>query len=214
MVNNQSKSGPKTVAGKKRSAQNAIKSGLYTAHLIAGESMATYAAVCGALIEEYEAYDALALSAVEELAITTLRRSRVFAAEAKYMAGIMQTEDARKAVAIKLYGGEGHSRVIPWWYLETGESDEQSKAMRLYGALQQLRALGATGFKHGTQVLKDTYPDAYWLAMHYQQGDEQFWQVLARVTQRSTVIDCVDAFKTKVNTDYERYIDWAKNRRR
>ncbi len=106
MTNVISKSGPKTAAGKKRSAQNAIKSGLYSAQLLAGESMGAYAAVRSALVEEYEAYDALALSAVEELAITTLRRSRVFAAEAKYMAGIMQTEDARKAVAVKLYGAE------------------------------------------------------------------------------------------------------------
>ncbi len=214
MLNNQSKSGPKTVAGKKRSAQNAIKSGLYSAQLLAGESMGAYAAVRSALVEEYEAYDALALSAVEELAITTLRRNRVFAAEAKYMAGIMQTEDARKAVALKLYGSEGHSRVIPWWFLDTGESDEKSKAMRVYAALVQLDELKAVGVKQGIQALKEACPEAYWLVMGYRREDEQFWQVLARVTQRNNVIDCVDAFKTKVKTDYERYIDWAKNHRR
>ncbi len=214
MTNVISKSGPKTAAGKKRSAQNAIKSGLYSAQLIAGESMGAYAEVRSALIEDFEAYDALALSAVEELAITVVRKNRVFAVERQYMAGIMQTEDARKAVAVKLYGAESYARVIPWWYLETDESDEKSKAMRIYAALQQIGALGATGFKHGTQVLKDSYPDAYWLAMHYQQGDEQFWQVLARVTQRSTVIDCVDAFKLRANKDFERYIEWAQNRRR
>ncbi len=214
MTNVISKSGPKTAAGKKRSAQNAIKSGLYSAQLIAGESMGAYAEVRSALIEDFEAYDALALFAVEELAITVVRKNRVFAVERQYMAGIMQTEDARKAVAVKLYGAESYARVIPWWYLETDESDEKSKAMRIYAALQQIGALGATGFKHGTQVLKDSYPDAYWLAMHYQQGDEQFWQVLARVTQRSTVIDCVDAFKLRANKDFERYIEWAQNRRR
>ncbi len=106
MTNVISKSGPKTAAGKKRSAQNAIKSGLYSAQLIAGESMGAYAEVRSALIEDFEAYDALALFAVEELAITVVRKNRVFAVERQYMAGIMQTEDARKAVAVKLYGAE------------------------------------------------------------------------------------------------------------
>ncbi len=207
--------GPKTAAGKKRSAQNAIKSGLYTAQLIAGESTSNYVAVRSALIEDFQAYDALALSAVEELAITVVRRNRVFTVERQYMSGIMQTEDARKAVARQLHGNESYARVIPWWFLATGESDEKRKAMQIYAALDQLDELKAAGVKQGIQVLKDASPEAYWLVMGYQKQDgEQFWQVLARVTQRSNVIDCVDAFKAKVYADFERHLDWAKNHRR
>lgn len=215
MLSTISKPGPKTAAGKKRSAQNAIKSGLYTAQLIAGESTSNYVASRSALIEDFQAYDALALSAVEELAITVVRKNRLFSAERQYISGIMQTEDARRAVGLKLHGSEGHARVIPWWFLETGESDEKRKAMQIYAALDQLDELKAAGVKQGIQALKDACPEAYWLAMRYQKQDgEQFWQVLARVTQRSNVIDCIDAFKAKVNADFERHLDWAKNHRR
>lgn len=215
MLTTISKPGPKTAAGKKRSAQNAIKSGLYTAQLIAGESTSSYVAVRSALIEDFQAYDALALSAVEELAITVLRKNRLFTVERQYMSGIMQTEDARKAVARQLYGNESYARVVPWWFLETGESDEKRKAMQIFAALNQLDELKAIGVKQGIQVLKDKYPEAYWLVMGYQQLDgEHFWQVIARVTQRSHLIDGVDVFKAKVKADFERHIDWAQNHRR
>ncbi len=64
------KTGPKTLAGKKRSAQNAIKSGVYATTLLSGEVHSEYKEMRDTMMEDYEAYDALGVSAVEEVVMT------------------------------------------------------------------------------------------------------------------------------------------------
>ncbi len=212
MVEPISKSGPKTAAGKKRSAQNAIKSGLYTAQLIAGESLEAYAAVRSSLIEDFEAHDALGLSAVEELAITAVRKNRIFAAERHYMAGIMQTEDARKALGQKLFGAVSYARGIPWWYLDLEMCRDKRNALKILTALNQIKKMRALELQQDDQVIAQTYPEAYELiGLYRQSSSETFWRILIRVTQKQHISTCLDAIDAKVRDDYHAYVDWAEN---
>ena len=207
--------GPKTSAGKKRSSQNAIKTGVYAAKLLPGEFASNYAAMRDALINDYEAYDAIGLTAVEEFAMTAVRKNRVIQAEAQYLAGVMQTEEARKALAEKLHGSQIFARIIPWWYLKGGDCEEKKQASTIRLALNQLSQLKATGEPPTHQVIAFSYPALFEVVMWYQATSaETFWHVLVRETQKKHSSTCLDIFSAKLQKEWEPYIEWADNAHR
>jgi len=207
--------GPKTSVGKKRSSQNAIKTGVYAAKLLSGEFASNYAAMRDALISDHEAYDAIGLTAVEEFAMTAVRKNRIIQAEAQYLAGVMQTEEARKALAEKLHGSQSFARLIPWWYLQSGDCDEKKEASTIRLALNQLSKLRATGEAPTHQAVAFSYPALFEVVMWYQATSaETFWRVLVRETQKQHSSMCLDAFSAKLQKEYEPHIEWADNAHR
>jgi len=207
--------GPKTSAGKKRSSQNAIKNGVYAAKLLPGEFASDYAAMRDALISDHEAYDAIGLTAIEEFAMTAVRKNRIIQAEMQYLAGVMQTDEARKALAEKLHGSQSFARLIPWWYLKGGDCDQKKQASTIRLALNQLSKLKAMGGQPTDQVIAFSYPALFEVVMWYQATNaETFWRVIVRETQKQQVSTCLDAFSAKLQKEYEPYIEWADNAHR
>lgn len=207
--------GPKTSAGKKRSSQNAIKTGVYAAKLLPGEFASNYAAMRDALISDHEAYDAIGLTAVEEFAMTAVRKNRIIQAETQYLAGVMQTDEARKALAEKLHGSQSFARIIPWWYLQSGDCDEKKQASTIRLALNQLSKLKATVEIPNHQTVAFSYPALFEVVMWFQATNaETFWRVLMRETQKQHASTCLDAFSAKLQKEYEPYIEWADNAHR
>lgn len=207
--------GPKTLAGKKRSSQNAIKTGVYAAKLLPGEFAGNYQTMREALIIDFEAYDAIGLTAVEEFAMTAVRKNRIIQAEAQYLAGVMQTEEARKALAEKLHGSQSFARLIPWWFLQSGDCQEKKTASTVRLALNQLEKLKAKGGQPTQQVITFSYPDLFAVVMwHQATKEETCWHVLARVTQKQQVLTCLEAFEAKLQKAYELHIQWADNAHR
>ncbi len=209
------KTGPKTLAGKKRSAQNAIKTGLYTATLIASESVEHYLGVRESMIEDLEAYDAIGITAVDEFAMTAVRKNRVIKAEAQYLAGVMQTDEARKALAEKLHGSQSFARLIPWWFLKSANCQEKKDAVLIRLALKQLDKLKAAGGQPNDQAIAFSYPQLHEVVSWYKNtNSETFWQAMARETQKQHVSTCLEAFAGKLQKVYEHYIEWAENAHR
>lgn len=206
------KSGPKTLAGKKRSAQNAIKTGVYVAKLLPNEPAAQYAAMRDAMIEDLEAFDAVGVTAVEEFAMTAVRKNRIIQAEVQYLAGVMQTEDARKLLAEKIHGSPSYARLVPWWFLQGKDCEEKKDAKIVQLALKQLDKLKAAGGQPTDQAIAFSYPELFVVVMWYQStNSETFWRILMRVTQKQHISTCLETFQAKVEKSFEHHIEWAEN---
>ncbi len=206
------KSGPKTLAGKKRSAQNAIKTGVYVAKLLPNEPAAQYAAMRDAMIEDLEAFDAVGVTAVEEFAMTAVRKNRIIQAEAQYLAGVMQTDEARKLMAEKIHGSPSYARLVPWWFLQGVDCEEKKDAKIVQLALKQLDKLKAAGGQPTDQAIAFSYPELFVVVMWYQSTNtETFWRILMRVTQKQHISTCLEAFQAKVEKSFEQHIEWAEN---
>ncbi len=212
MLNSKVKTGPKTLAGKKRSAQNAIKSGVYATTLLSGEVHSDYKEMRDALIEDYEAYDALGLSAVEEVVMTYVRKKRIVNAETQYLSGVMQTEEAREALCEKLYGDKGLKRVTPWWYLELGPCPEKRTADVIYKAFLQLKKFKNKGGYQTDQAFGFAYPELYTVVMWFQEDSaKSFPQTLTALTGKPDMASGLKAFEETLRKEYLKHIEWAQN---
>ncbi len=212
MLNTKVKTGPKTLAGKKRSAQNAIKSGVYATTLLSGEVHSDYKEMRDTMIEDYEAYDALGVSAVEEVVMTYVRKNRITKAETQYLAGVMQTEEAREALCEKLYGDRGLRRVTPWWYLELGPCPEKRTADVIYKALSQLKKFKNKGGYQTDQAFGFAYPELYTVVMWFHDDTTKtIPQTLSALTGKPDMASALEVFEKRIRGLYAKHIEWAEN---
>ncbi len=212
MLNTKVKTGPKTLAGKKRSAQNAIKSGVYATTLLSGEVHSDYKEMRDAMIEDFEAYDALGLSAVEEVVMTYVRKKRIVNAETQYLAGVMQTEEARQALCEKLYGDKSMKRVTPWWYLEVGACKEKKMSIIILKALEQLKKFKSKGGYQTDQAFGFTYPELHTVVMWFQDDTTKtIPQTLSVLTGKPDMASALEVFERRMRELYAKHIEWAEN---
>ncbi len=212
MLNSKVKTGPKTLAGKKRSAQNAIKSGVYATTLLSGEVHSDYKEMRDAMIEDFEAYDALGLSAVEEVVMTYVRKKRIVNAETQYLAGVMQTEEARQALCEKLYGDKSMKRVTPWWYLEVGACKEKKMSIIILKALEQLKKFKSKGGYQTDQAFGFTYPELHTVVMWFQDDTTKtIPQTLSVLTGKPDMASALEVFERRMRELYAKHIEWAEN---
>lgn len=204
------KSGPKSQAGKQKSARNAFKSGFFSKGLLPWEDAKRQEAQWEALVDYWGAHDPARVGLLRGLEFALLQQERLMVIERDKILGAMQSVD----VALEFCKRAGLSTItymnLPTWFFTIDDEGEKEWAI-IVGNIC-LEALHLKDQYHDRlvgQIPKD-YPHLYKYVMEQHKTSPSFLIALGQVYKQQTPILNLAALINELHERYPHHLTWAQ----
>jgi hypothetical protein len=206
--------GPKSLAGKKKSARNAFKSGFYSKALLPWEDPKAQQTQWDALVAQWGAYDPTRVGLLHTYTFALLQQQRLMVIERDKIIGAMQSVD----FAIEFCKRAGlpltSFSALPVWFFHPDDDHEKTRALEVARIYEQATMLKESFSDRVVPQIQSQYPDLYRYVMRNQPVSHSFLIALGQQYRQQTPILNLGGLLNSLQQQYAKHLIWAEDPRR
>jgi hypothetical protein len=204
--------GPKTVAGKAKSSQNARKASIFTKGYLPWENQAEKQEQLDQLAEQWQAYDPSRQLILRTIEQCQLGIERMMYAERMQIEGAMQSLDIATEFCKQARFFLTESMSVPSWYF-MGEEGQWNKdyAIQLAKAYDQANEFRANYSDLLSAHVAQKYPDLYKYVLRGSGPGTTFMTALGQRFKQATPVQNLVALVNEIDKDYTYYLKWGQD---
>jgi hypothetical protein len=203
--------GPKTLAGKKASSQNAQKGAIFTKGYLASENIEQKQMEYEALTVQWGAYDPTRQMILRTIEQANLGIERQMLYEKQKIEALMQSADVVQQFARHAGLSAAAATMMPAWYFSDGGVREKRIATFILKVFEQAEQLIQEYSDQIAPHIKTRYPDLYNYLMEEQAVTAQFLIVLGKTYKQTTAILNLHKLIEGLEKHYYHHLVWAKD---
>ena len=204
--------GPKTVAGKAKSSQNARKASIFTKAYLPWEGQAQKQEQLDQLTEQWQSYDPSRQLILRTIEQCQLGIERMMYAERMQIEGAMQSLDIATEFCKQARFFLTESMSVPSWYF-MGEEGQWHKdyAIQLAKAYDQANEFRANYSDLLSAHVAQKYPDLYKYVLRGSGAGTTFMTALGQRFKQATPVQNLVALVNEIDKDYPYYLKWGQD---
>jgi hypothetical protein len=204
--------GPKTVAGKAKSSQNARKASIFTKGYLSWEDQAQKQEQLDQLTEQWRAYDPSRQLILRTIEQCQLGIERMMYAERMQIEGAMQSLDIATEFCKQARFYPTESMSVPSWYF-MGEDGRWHKdyAVQLCKAYDQANEFRANYSDLLSAHVAQKYPELYRHVLRGFSPGTTFMTALGQRFKQATPVQNLVALINEIDKDYPYYLKWGQD---
>jgi len=203
--------GPKTLAGKKASSQNAQKGAIFTKGYLASENIEQKQIEYEALTVQWGAYDPTRQMILRTIEQANLGIERQMLFEKQKIEALMQSAEVAQQFARHAGLSAMASTIMPAWYFSDGGAREKRVATNVLQVYEQAEQLIDEYSDQIAPHIKTRYPDLYNYLMEGQAVTAQFLIVLGKTYKQTTAILNLQKLMEGLEKHYYHHLVWARD---
>lgn len=204
------KSGPKSQAGKQKSARNAFKSGFFSKGLLPWEDPKLQEAQWEALVDYWGARDPARVGLLRGLEFALLQQERLMVAERDKILGAMQSVD----VALEFCKRAGISTItymnLPTWFFTIDDDGEKEWAITVGNIYVEALHLKEQYHDRLVGRIEKDYPHLYKYVLGQYKASPSFLIALGQLYKQQTPILNLAALINDLHERYPHHLTWAR----
>ncbi len=204
--------GPKTVAGKAKSSQNARKASIFTKGYLSWEDQVQKQEQLDQLTEQWRAYDPSRQLILRTIEQCQLGIERMMYAERMQIEGAMQSLDIATEFCKQARFYPTESMTVPSWYF-MGEEGQWHKdyAIQLSKAYVQANKFRANYSDLLSAHVVQKYPDLYRYVSSDSSSGSTFMTALGQRFKQATPVQNLVALVNEIDKEYPYYLKWGQD---
>ncbi|BEI36617.1 hypothetical protein [Polynucleobacter sp. HIN7] len=205
------KSGPKSQAGKQKSARNAFKSGFFSKGLLPWEDAKGQEAQWKALVDYWGAHDPARVGLLRGLEFALMQQERLMVIERDKILGAMQSVD----IALEFCRRSGLLTItymnLPTWFFKIDDEGQKEWAIELGDV--HAEALHLKEHYHDRLVgrIEKDYPHLYRFVMEQYKASPSFSIALGQLYKQQNTILNLAALINQLQERYPHHLTWAQD---
>jgi hypothetical protein len=210
---NQSQTGPRTELGKKTSAKNSRKSGIFAKGYLDWEDIEQKQQIHQSLCEQWGANNPTSQIFISTIEQASLECERImYAQKLKIDAAMMQLDIAKEFARLANLDGH-HAYLLPSWYFMEDE-EEKLWGIFLDHVWLQAQELKANFRDSVIPKIAQDYPQLYEYIMDGQPANASFVQVLGSRFLQSVPTLNLAKLMNEISEKYPHHLQWAQDPKR
>ncbi len=203
--------GPKTVAGKKASSQNAQKGAIFTKGYLQSENIEQKQAEYEALTVQWGAYDPTRQMILRTIEQANLGIERQMLFERQKIEALMQSADVAQQFARHAGLSAMAATIMPAWYFSDSGAREKRVAANVLKVYEQADQLRREYTDQIAPHIKTRYPNLYDYLMEGEAVTAQFLIVLGKTYKQPTALLNLNKLLESLENAYHHHLVWAKD---
>ncbi len=203
--------GPKTVAGKKASSQNAQKGAIFTKGYLQSENIEQKQAEYEALTVQWGAYDPTRQMILRTIEQANLGVERQMLFERQKIEALMQSADVAQQFARHAGLSAMAATIMPAWYFSDSGAREKRVAANVLKVYEQADQLRREYTDQIAPHIKTRYPNLYDYLMEGEAVTAQFLIVLGKTYKQPTALLNLNKLLESLENAYHHHLVWAKD---